>query len=193
MKYLLQPSLAISLLFTANVSLAHTDSHEHREHGAHEHGVAALTLALADHDLAVEFDSPAVNILGFEHAATSDKDRQAVAQAAQRLRSPLTFLSLPSAAQCSVTKTTVESELLGNATDATHHDHKDEHEHEHEGHADFTAKYQLQCKAPQALDIVGVQLFDTFKGIEKINAQWLSANGQNAKVLTPADHTIRLQ
>lgn len=189
MKFLLQTSLVISLLFTANVSLARTDSHEHREHGAHEHGVAVLTLALADHDLAVEFESPAANLLGFEHAASSDKDRQAVAQAAQRLRAPLTFLSLPSAAQCSVTKTTVESELLGSATDATHHDHKDEHE----GHADLTAKYQLQCKVPQALDIVDVQLFDTFKGIEKINAQWLTANGQSAKVLTPTDHTIRLQ
>lgn len=171
----------LSLLLAAGTALA--APHTQREHGAHAHGVAALTLALSDHDLAVEFGSPAVNLIGFEHAATTDKDRRAVAQAAQKLRSPLTFLSLPSAAQCSVTKTTVESELLGNATDS-----KDEHEH-----ADFTAKYRWLCKVPRALDTISVQLFDAFAGIEKINAQWVSANGQNAKVLTPADPTIRLR
>lgn len=191
MKFLLQLFLVTSLLFLANVSLAGPDSHERREYGAHEHGVAVLTLALADHDLAVEFESPAVNLLGFEHAASSDKDRQAVAQAVQRLRAPLTFLNLPSAAQCSVTKAMVESEQLGNATAVVQHN--ETNEHKHEGHADFTAKYQLQCKAPQALEIVGVKLFETFNGIEKIKAQWLTANGQSAKVLTPSDPMIHLQ
>ena len=190
MKSLLQPSLAFSLLLAASTSMAVTEPHHHREHGAHEHGVAALKIALSEHEFDVEFESPAINLVGFEHAVSSDKDRQAVAQAAQLLRQPLTLLNLPAAAHCAVIKTTVESELLGNATDAPAHEHSGEHEHEH---ADFNAKHQLQCKDPNALDVVGVQLFDMFKGIEKINAQWLTATSQNAKVLTPTDHTIRLQ
>jgi len=181
-------AFGMSLLLVAGAALA--APHAHREHGAHEHGVAALTLAFSDRDLAVEFDSPAVNLIGFEHAATSAKDSQAVAETAEKLRAPLTWLRLPAAAQCAVIKTTVESELLGNATDSVPADHDG---HEHEGHADFTAKYQLQCKALQALDVVDMQLFDTFKGIEKIKAQWLTSTAQNAKVLTPADHMIRLQ
>jgi len=190
MKSILPTSLAFGFLLAASITVtARSEPRHHREHSAHEHGVAELKLALSDHDLSVEFDSPAVNLVGFEHAATSEKDRQVVANVAQNLRLPLTFLALPSAAHCTLTKTAVESELLGNATDTSHSDHKNGHE----GHADFMANYQFHCKDPQALNVVGVLLFETFTDIERISAQWLTATSQNAKVLTPADHFIRLQ
>lgn len=189
MKPLIYTALTASVLLTTGFAIAQTTpQHRHREHDAHQHGVAALKLALSEQYLAIEFDSPAANLIGFEHAVSSDQDRRAVAKAAQQLRQPLTFLNLPPAAQCTVIQATVEFELLGKATDTAHRG-----EHEHEGHADFNAKSQLRCKNPNALDVVDVQLFDTFKGIEKISAQWLTATSQNAKVLTPTDHTIHLQ
>lgn len=192
-------TMGMSLL-TIAASQAHCATHEHREHGAHVHGVATLTLALAEHELAIEFDSPAVNLIGFEHAPHDAKDQQAIDRAAHVLNSPLTFLQLPPAAHCAVTKITVASELIKSTSKAgatntdhdSHHDHEDD-DHEHEGHADFNAKYQLQCQQPQALNIVSVQLFEPFKGIEKINAQWLTSATQSAKKLTPADRTINFQ
>lgn len=49
--------------------------------------------------LAIEFDSPAANLIGFEHAVSSDQDERAVTKVAQQLCKPLSLLILPSAAR----------------------------------------------------------------------------------------------
>jgi Protein of unknown function (DUF2796) len=58
-------TLCIMALLPAGMALA--DEAERREHGAHEHGVAELNLALDGKELWIEFSSPAVNLVGFEH------------------------------------------------------------------------------------------------------------------------------
>lgn len=59
------PVLATSLLLATSAGAA---AGEHREHGAHEHGVAQLNLVLEGEKLLIELASPGVNIVGFEHA-----------------------------------------------------------------------------------------------------------------------------
>jgi hypothetical protein len=54
---------------------------EHRQHGTHVHGIAALNLASEGKEVHVELDSPAANIVGFEHAPSSAEDRAALDQA----------------------------------------------------------------------------------------------------------------
>ncbi|HEY3698683.1 MAG TPA: DUF2796 domain-containing protein [Spongiibacteraceae bacterium] len=197
--------MAALLLLVSGIGQAH----EHREHGAHVHGVATLTLAIAERGIDIEFESPAVNLIGFEHAPHSANDQRAIDRAAQVLAHPLAFLSLPPAAHCVVIKSAVESELLKSTaqkttTDTPHSEsfpaatHDDSHHHEHdsdepEGHANFNAKYHLECKQPQALNTIDIKLFDTFNGIEKINAQWLTDGAQSARVLTPTDRSINLR
>jgi Protein of unknown function (DUF2796) len=59
-------TLCILALFPAGIALA--DEAEHREHGPHVHGVAQLNVALDGNVLWIELNSPAMNIVGFEHA-----------------------------------------------------------------------------------------------------------------------------
>jgi len=53
----------------------HGHAHEHGSLGAHVHGIASLNLALEGSKFEIELDSPAINLVGFEHQASSDADK----------------------------------------------------------------------------------------------------------------------
>ena len=84
----------------------------------------------------MEFEAPGADIVGFEYAATSEADREAIDTAVSDLARPLTLFVLPSAAGCNVVEANVA--LLGDE-DHEEHDH-DEHAHDdhddHEDHAE---------------------------------------------------------
>ena len=66
----------LPLLLTASISSANE---------AHVHGLAHLTLALEGNVLAIQFESPAGNLIGFEHKAKTEQEIQKVTQAKQVL------------------------------------------------------------------------------------------------------------
>ena len=72
----------------------HDHDHEHGSLGAHEHGVGRLNAALDGQTLELELESPAMNLVGFEHVATSDADKAKVA-AARAQSVSYTHLTLP--------------------------------------------------------------------------------------------------
>ena len=49
-----------------------------REMEAHEHGVSTLELAVEGGEVAINLTSPGADIVGFEYAASSDADKDAV-------------------------------------------------------------------------------------------------------------------
>ena len=80
---------------------AHDDhDHAHGTLGAHEHGVATLNVVLDGNTLELELDSPAMNLVGFEHAATRDTDKAKVAAVRQQLEQPLKLFGVDQAAGC---------------------------------------------------------------------------------------------
>jgi hypothetical protein len=105
---------------------------EHRQHGAHVHGVAGLNLALEGNEVHVELDSPAANIVGFEHAPSSEADHAALDQAVATLRGGDRLFQFNSEAGCRMEKADVISALL----DDGHHEHADDHGHEKKDHDD---------------------------------------------------------
>ena len=72
----------------------HDHDHAHGTLGAHEHGVAKLNVVLDGNTLELELDSPAMNLVGFEHAASSDADKAKVAAVRQQLEQPLKLFGL---------------------------------------------------------------------------------------------------
>ena len=88
---LLLLTLPLALLpFAPAHANEHTHGHEHDEHAsldAHEHGSASLNIALEGNSLELELDSPAMNLLGFEHAAHSTADRAKLASVKRLLES----------------------------------------------------------------------------------------------------------
>lgn len=167
---------------------AHDDhDHAHGTLGAHEHGVAKLNVVLDGNTLELELDSPAMNIVGFEHAANSDADKATVAAARQQLEQPLKLFALTQAAGCKEEAQELESPLFGDAD----HDHDGgAHEHSHQ-HADVNAHYQLTCASPDKLAQLDLApLFKTFAQTQKVNVQLIGPNGQKGVEATPAKAAV---
>ena len=162
------------------------EQHDHDHHdslGAHEHGAAELDAALDGSMLEIELRSPAMNLVGFEHAPSSDADKRKIADARERLEQPDALFGLPAAAGCKLAETELESPLFeGEAHD---HDHGDEHDGDHESqHSEIHAHYHFDCATPQAIQALDLQaLFKAFPGTKKIQAQLIGPNGQRGAQL----------
>ncbi|SDN98337.1 Protein of unknown function [Pseudomonas arsenicoxydans] len=175
--------LPFALLPLAVAHAADEHDHEHGSLGAHEHGVGRLNAALDGQTLELELESPAMNLVGFEHAATTDADKAKVAAVRAQLEKPLTLFNLPKAAGCTVATQELESPLFGDKPDADHdEDAKDEHHHDH---SEIHAHYQFTCAAPGALKTLDLAtIFNAFPATQKIQVQLISPSGQQGVEVT---------
>ena len=82
--------LTLCFLLTPFISVASASSLD-----AHEHGSATLNIAVDGDSLFLEFESPADNIVGFEHAPENDQQTAAIKQALDKLQNFDTVLQLP--------------------------------------------------------------------------------------------------
>ncbi|MFB4251398.1 DUF2796 domain-containing protein [Pseudomonas idahonensis] len=194
-RLLLALPFALLPLAVAQAAQAHDHEHEHGSLGAHEHGVARLNAVLDGQALELELESPAMNLVGFEHAPSTDADKAKVAAARTQLEQPLVLFSLPKAAACTVAKQELESPLFGDKPDADAHDDDDKdaagHEHHHE-HSEIHAHYQFTCAKPDALKHLDLgQVFKTFPATQKIQVQLISPNGQQGVEATAKAATLK--
>lgn len=160
----------------------HDHEHSHDSLGAHEHGVASLNAVLDGNLLELQLESPAMNLVGFEHAAKSDADKAKVAAAKRELEQPISLFALTTG-DCKATQVELESPLFGDADHDHDHDH---HDHESE-HSDIHAHYRFECaRANELKQLDLAELFKRFPATEKIQVQLIGPNGQQGVELTPA-------
>lgn len=180
-------ALPFALLpLAATQAQEHEHHHEHGSLGAHEHGVARLNAALEGNTLELELESPAMNLVGFEHAASSDADKAKVAAARAELEKPLALFSLPETANCKVASQELESPLFGD--DHPHDEHAKGHDH---AHSEVHAHYQFDCANPDALKGLDLaQLFKRFPATEKVQVQLIGPKGQQGAELSAANATL---
>lgn len=170
---------------------AHDHSEEHGSLGAHEHGVASLNAALDGQVLEIQLESPAMNIVGFEHAASSASDKASVAAARARLEKPLQLFALPADAGCSVSEVELESALFGDAHAHDEDEHAQHADHDHQ-HSDIDAAYRLTCTNPDALEALDLTvLFRQFPATEKVAVQLIGRSGQQGAELSKAQPTLK--
>lgn len=172
------------------LAVAHADDdhdHEHASLGAHEHGVGSLDVALDGQTLELDLDGPAMNLVGFEHIATTDADKAKVAAAQAQLGNPLVLFSLPKAADCSVEAQDLQSPLFEAAPEEAGGVAKGEHHH-----SDIEAHYAFTCSKPEALKTLDLsKFFKTFPGTHKIKVQLISSSGQQGVEATPEAPTVK--
>lgn len=173
------------LLLSANAIIsANAGPHSHE---AHEHGVAQLTLAIEGNVLAIEFESPAANLVGFEHKARTQEEIKQVKQAKDILNSPEALFSFIGT-NCIAQKTTADvSGVKGDA----HNEHK-HHDHP-KNHSEITANYLFNCKNSSQLTSLSIALFEKFNGIKIINATWITDTEQRAEKLNAEKKIIFLR
>ncbi|MDR6608402.1 DUF2796 domain-containing protein [Pseudomonas synxantha] len=182
-------ALPFAMLPLVVAHAADEHDHEHGSLGAHEHGVGRLNAVLDGKTLELELESPAMNLVGFEHVATSDADKAKVVAARTRLEQPLSLFNLPKAAGCVVENQELESPLFGDQPDADDdhdEDAKDEdgHEHHHD-HSEIHARYQFTCATPDALKTLDLaNIFNTFPATRKIQVQLIGPSGQQGVEVT---------
>lgn len=178
-------ALPFALLPLVVAHAADEHDHEHGSLGAHEHGVGRLNAALDGQTLELELESPAMNLVGFEHVAATDVDKAKVAAVRAQLEKPLVLFNLPTAAGCVIAKQELESPLFGDKPDADDdhdHDAKDEHHHDH---SDIHAHYQFSCSSPGALKTLDLaNMFNTFPATRKIQVQLIGPSGQQGVEVT---------
>lgn len=175
-----------------------------RQLDAHEHGVGALNIAVDGRTVAMEFEAPGADIVGFEHPATNADDRAAIDAAVSALAAPLDLFVLPTSAGCSVTRASA-SLLDGHDDHEEHdahedhhddHDHEDDHahdkhhdeqhddehaEHAEEGeHTEFHAEYMLDCAHPIELTQITFAYFDRFENAREVDVQVVTGSGAQA-------------
>lgn len=165
----------------------HAHADEHGSLAAHEHGAARLNVVLDDQALELELESPAMNLVGFEHAANSAADKAKVAAVRNQLQDPQALFGL-SAGDCTLSEAELESALFADDEHAHDGQHADEDESEH---SEIHAHYQLDCKKPSELKQLNLsELFKRFPATEKIQVQLIGPSGQQGVELTPANASL---
>lgn len=152
--------IAFALLAVAAGTSA--QAQESRSHDAHEHGVSTLELAIEQKTLMLVLQSPGMDIVGFEHPASSESDTAAVAEALRVLADPTHVVALPEAAACRVTEATVEL---------------DGAEASGEQHTAFHVRYVFDCAAPDMLTALGFPFFTHFAHAQEIEARYVTDAG----------------
>lgn len=169
---------AIAALWGAAPGIADDDA-PRRDLDAHEHGSGTLNIAVENGAVWMELEVPGADIVGFEHAAESTEDKQAVEDAKAVLARPLELFAFPEAAGCAVEEAHVA--LAGEEHDEAHdgEEHDEAHD-EDEPHNEFHAEYALRCAAPGEIDEIGFPWFAAFPGSEELEANVTSGKGQAA-------------
>ncbi|MEO5343231.1 MAG: DUF2796 domain-containing protein [Gammaproteobacteria bacterium SHHR-1] len=140
-----------------------------RQHSAHVHGQAQLNLVLDGDTLLIELQSPAANLLGFEHAPRTAEQREYLQHTAEGLRQAQRLFVFTPQDACQLQQVALDSPLL-EAEAGEDHDH-----------ADISAHYHYQCQAPERIE---VRLFAEFPAIQVLHAQMVSSDTQQQKALT---------
>lgn len=190
-RLLLALPFALLPLAMAHAAAEHDHDHEHGSLGAHEHGVGRLDVALVGGTLEFELDSPAMNLVGFEHEATSAEDKAKVAQAKDILLKPNALFSIPEAAYCSVKSQKLESPLFGDKPDADHA-HDAAKAGAHEEHSEIHGHYTFTCKVPAVLTTLDLtQIFKNFPATQKLQVQLISPKGQSGAEVRPSNPKLK--
>ena len=164
--------LALATALTAALATP-IHAEESRELGSHEHGHVELKVAIDGDTLLMELEAPGENIVGFEHAATTDEQKSAVEAASAQLKDADAVIVLPAAAGC--TLASAKSEL-----------------HQEGDHNAFEASYSYTCSDIGKLASFSTKLFTLYPSIKEIEVQYATPGGQGEVELEAGSTVVNL-
>ncbi|MDE0781157.1 MAG: DUF2796 domain-containing protein [Alphaproteobacteria bacterium] len=175
-----------------------------RELDAHEHGVGTLNIAIDGTTVAMAFEAPGADIVGFEYAAESGADLAAIDAAVSTLGAPLDLFVMSDAANCSLVDAQAALEGEDGHDDHGEDGHADEEHDDHDeedhnelaeegsddrgdddhadeaGHTEFHAEYTLTCDKPDALTEIKFTYFDAFPNAKEVEVQIITTSDAQA-------------
>jgi hypothetical protein len=186
---------------------------------SHVHGAANIYIVANQQQLMIELETPAANILGFEHAPKTAEQIQSLKSAKVILQNYANIVDFGDDINCKVQHVELESpfddEEIAHTDDSVHsgehhahdsshsddhksHDDHSQHEHHEEntaasadsGHSEFHVAYELSCATELLRMQADITGFKTFPGIEKIQVHWVNGNKQGAFDATASNHLV---
>lgn len=189
--------LGIGVLVLAASTLTGTNAALAQAHKAHVHGSGKLFLAIEGQNVEMELESPADDIVGFEHPPATDADRKAIATAREKLMAGESLFVFPADATCRLHEAAVKSSLLAPPAEAGHHDHDHGNKHDHaekhdhdkksateDVHSEFHAQYHFICNNIRAVTRIDTRYFELFPRAVELDVQTATDRGQGKYELT---------
>jgi len=166
---------------------AHSNpAHSSHNHAAHTHGIADLRVAMSEGVVEIEFESPAANLIGFEHPAQTPQEQQRVRAAEERLSDHDSLFQFKGT-QCTLETMSLDLSHLAYSGE----DHED-HPVSSEVHSNVMAHYAFTCDALEAIESISIELQTYFKQIETLKVMWVYDHHQGQINLTEKRHTLSL-
>ncbi|MBT5629256.1 MAG: DUF2796 domain-containing protein [Oceanospirillaceae bacterium] len=173
---------------------------------AHEHGSANLDIAIDTSTIEMRFESPAVNIVGFEYATEDEQQLLLINKAKSNLSNFDLIYGLVGDVSCQTVKSSAKWVTEHEAGHDDHDDHEaghddhDDHEAGHDDHgevakaehAEFIAEYRLECNQLNNLAAIDVKMFEFFPAIEDLDVQVVYSQGQIKYELDANNTLIKL-
>lgn len=177
--------IALFILLPMAISMASSIHAQERKSilDAHVHGLSELTIVSEGKTLEVQLTSPAMNIVGFEHKATTKEELNSAENTASQLRQHDTLFEF-SGTYCQHVTTSINMDAL-----IENHDHE-EHAHTDQ-HSEIIAHYQYRCENVETLSSIKVTLFESFPNIHEIHAMWVIQGQQGSKSIMFKQPVIR--
>ena len=189
--------MTLSLLALALAAGDAPAAEQHRELGPHKHGHGTLNMAIEKNRLSMDLDVPGMDVVGFEHTASTPEQKATVEKSEALLAQPLVLFKVPASAGCKVIEAKVAIEAEG------------EHEHDeqdpaseakdatamaagktggepdtHEGHNDYNVTYVLDCAAPSQITSIAFDYFKSFEGAKALTVNVVSEKAQTTFEVT---------
>lgn len=183
----LRPLATLALTLSAPLYAADNPS-------AHQHGHAELQLAISGDRADLFFTSPAHNLLGFEHEARTDEQKQHVHSVREWLAT--TPLISTGDIDCQITDANVDIEAMehrGRHDENDHnHEHDDHDQTEQQRHSDIEVTQVLNCPGIDSTKALITALPEQFTAISQLEISWVSSAGQGSARLKDGETTFSL-
>jgi hypothetical protein len=173
-------------LFICFLSTTSAGAAEFEQRPPHEHGKVTINAALDGSQLVIELDSPAINVVGFEHEPRTDSERAAVRNAADLLKSGRGLFSMPKQALCVFKAADIKAPQWEAQESSGEHA-------EHEHHADYEARFTYRCEAPNRLTWIEPTLLGSLRNVIEARVNIATATGQHSEVVTTGHARVPLK
>ncbi|MDA1298537.1 MAG: DUF2796 domain-containing protein [Proteobacteria bacterium] len=170
---------------------SHDGHGDHGSHGAHVHGVAELLLVRDGGQLELVLESPAANLVGFEHPPASARDHEAIDRAVASLLDSKQLFTIVGD-DCVAVDVQLSNPFAEDDQHKQHDHHADAAGHGG-SHREFHVSYQYQCTGKTGIKQLKAGLLAVFPAIEQLDVQWITESGQGAGRLSGSNDTVRLQ
>ena len=152
---------------------------EHRQLGAHVHGHGRLNIAIEDKTVSIELEAPGADIVGFEHEASTPKQKDALEEAKAKLAAGLSLFTPAAEANCTQksAKVSIEAEHEHHAEGGKPNAKEEEEDHHH---SEFHAEYAFECASASRLTSMAFDYFKAFPNAQELDISVISPKGQSS-------------